>query len=237
MAVMDEFREEREQIKTASARVKWQYFKDYYLFWVLGGLFLAVVMGAFIFSVLRQKETVFYAALINLSPLESAETEVTEAFAETCLEDPGHEQIVLDTSIQLIAHGGEGTAPEGTDQPDVTDIMRYSYEEEEKLTLLVMTGGIDVIVTGQDVYEQFVPAGWFMDLTPILGQETVRELEAADRLLYAEGVPVGVRLDGASLLDDHYVYIGEGSPALYAGVVTGSQHTAASAAFMDFLRK
>ena len=30
MAVMDEFREKREKIRTASAKEKWKYFTDYY---------------------------------------------------------------------------------------------------------------------------------------------------------------------------------------------------------------
>ena len=97
MAVMDEFREERESIKTAPARVKWQYFKDYYLMWVLGGLALVIVVVSFIVSILRQKDTVFYAALVNLSPRETAESAVTETFSGQSLEDPRHQQIVVDT--------------------------------------------------------------------------------------------------------------------------------------------
>ena len=34
---MDEFKEEREKIKTASPEQKWKYFKDYYLKWVIAG--------------------------------------------------------------------------------------------------------------------------------------------------------------------------------------------------------
>ena len=43
MAVMDEFREKREKIRTASAKEKWKYFTDYYLVWTLIGLAVMTV--------------------------------------------------------------------------------------------------------------------------------------------------------------------------------------------------
>lgn len=234
MAVMDEFREERESIKTAPARVKWQYFKDYYLMWVLGGLALVIVVVSFIVSILRQKDTVFYAALVNLSPRETAESAVTETFSGQSLEDPRHQQIVVDTSIRLQALSEEPGEEEEFDPASVTDV-KYSYEDEEKLTVLVMTGSVDLLVTGQDVFEKYIPAGWYTDLREVLDEETLAAYEEADRLLYDRTVPVGVRMDEAELLTRQYVYAGEGEPSLYAGIIAGSQHADMAAEFLKFL--
>ena len=50
MPVMDEFKEEREKIKTASPEQKWKYFKDYYLKWVIAGGIGVALLISFIVS-------------------------------------------------------------------------------------------------------------------------------------------------------------------------------------------
>ncbi len=56
MALMDEFKEEREKIKNASPEKKWKYFKDYYLKWVIAIGIIILVLIVFTVDMLTKKE-------------------------------------------------------------------------------------------------------------------------------------------------------------------------------------
>ena len=56
MAVMDEFREEREALKNADAKTKWQYFLDYYKWYVIGGAAVLAFVISMIHSALTAKD-------------------------------------------------------------------------------------------------------------------------------------------------------------------------------------
>ena len=245
MAVMDEFREEREQLRTAPLKVKWQYFKDYYLLWTLGALLLIGIAAAFLYSVLTQKEEVFRAVLINRAPSMTAETEVEQAFADSFLTNPKREQIVIDTSIrmQLLTDGeetgempGDGTSAAEEAQNIAITGIKYTYEDEEKLMLLVMTGGADLLVAEQNLFERYVAAEWYQDLRGILDEETLASYKSQDRLLYSGDVPIGIRMDDSELFTTNYPDTEEHDTPSYAGVVNGCLHPDAAAAFLQFLK-
>jgi len=245
MAVMDEFREEREQLRTAPLKVKWQYFKDYYLLWTLGALFLIGIAAAFLYSVLTQKEEVFRAVLINRAPSMTAETEVEQAFADSFLTNPKREQIVIDTSIrmQLLTDGeetgempGDGTSAAEEAQNIAITGIKYTYEDEEKLMLLVMTGGADLLVAEQNLFERYVAAEWYQDLRGILDEETLASYKSQDRLLYSGDVPIGIRMDDSELFTTNYPDTEEHDTPSYAGIVNGCLHPDAAAAFLQFLK-
>ena len=249
MAVMDEFREEREQLRTAPLKVKWQYFKDYYLLWTLGALLLIGIAAAFLYSVLTQKEEVFRAVLINRAPSMTAETEVEQAFADSFLTNPKREQIVIDTSIrmQLLTDGEEtgdgasagataGTSAAEEAQNIAITGIKYTYEDEEKLMLLVMTGGADLLVAEQNLFERYVAAEWYQDLRGILDEETLASYKSQDRLLYSGDVPIGIRMDDSELFTTNYPDTEEHDTPSYAGIVNGCLHPDAAAAFLQFLK-
>ena len=156
MAVMDEFREKREKIRTASAKEKWKYFTDYYLVWTLIGLAVMTVSIAFLYSVLSQKEDALYVSLVNFAPLDSAENRVEKAFSELALDDIRHSKITIDTSESIAAGMREDDMEqENADDPSLSEIMKYSYEDEQKLATLAMTGSMDMMITGEDVFMKY----------------------------------------------------------------------------------
>ena len=239
MAVMDEFREEREQIRTAPLKVKWQYFKDYYLLWTLGTLLLIGIAVWFLFSILHQKEDRFCAVLVNRTPALTAETEVEQAFSEAFLENPKRERIVIDTSIhmQLLT---EEELESGPDEASAQDIaitgIKYTYEDEEKLMLLVMTGSADLLVAGQDLFERSAAAEWYQDLRTVLDEETMEMYRQQDRLLCSGDIPIGVRMEDSDLFTENYLSTETDGAVPYAGVVNGCPHPEAAAAFLQFLQ-
>ena len=236
MAVMDEFREKREKIRTASAKEKWKYFTDYYLVWTLIGLAVMTVSIAFLYSVLSQKEDALYVSLVNFAPLDSAENRVEKAFSELALDDIRHSKITIDTSESIVAGMREDDMEqENADDPSLSEIMKYSYEDEQKLATLAMTGSMDMMITGEDVFMKYAMQEYIVGLDQVMDSERLKQFEDAGRVLYIDKKPVGICMDDAVLLKENYVYDGKGSPSIYAGFVIGAAHTEMALRFIQFL--
>lgn len=222
MALMDEFREEREQIKTAPLPKKIQYFKDYYL---IPTVFIAFVVTV---AILVLKSTIFrraeslYVCMVNFAAAEQAEENVTEAFEKTALSDK-KDYIVVDSNTYIAVDEEE------------SDLIKYSYVDEEKLVAMVMSGSLDFLASGRDVVERYMEQDWFDDLTGILDPELLRKLEEEDRILYKGNVPVAVSLEESALVRDNFVYRGKEGEALYGGFPAGSQRRELAAGFLKFL--
>ena len=73
-----------------------------------------------------------------------------------------------------------------------SDLIKYSYVDEEKLLAMVMSGSLDFLASGQDVVERYMEQDWFDDLSGILDPDLLRKLEEEDRILYKGSVPVAV---------------------------------------------
>jgi hypothetical protein len=226
MPVMDEFREEREQIKNASPEKKWQYFKDYYLKWVIGGAIGVALVIWFIVSMVTKKDEVLNVLFINFAELDTADAQIEQPFTEQFVQNPKKEMIILDASSH-IAVG---------DVSDNMAMVKYTYQDEERLMALAYTGGIDLMISGQDVIERYTEAGWFVSLTDVLDADTIAAYAAEDRVLYYEEIPVAICMDTAELFNANYVYNGEGTPSLYAAFGGGSEHVALAVEFLKFIQ-
>ena len=65
MPVMDEFKEEREALKHGTLKQKWQYFLDYYKWFVIVGVLILIFAGSFLYQLITRKERAIFAALVN----------------------------------------------------------------------------------------------------------------------------------------------------------------------------
>ena len=222
MAVMDEFREEREQIKTAPLSKKIQYFKDYYLIPTLFTVFVVTVAVLVLKSTIFRREESLYVCMVNFAAAEEAEENVTEAFEKKALSDK-KDYIVVDSNTYIAVDEEE------------SDLIKYSYVDEEKLLAMVMSGSLDFLASGQDVVERYMEQDWFDDLSGILDPDLLKKLEEEDRILYKGSVPVAVSLDGSALVTGNFEYRGKKGEALYGGFPAGSQRRELAARFLDFL--
>ena len=222
MALMDEFREEREQIKTAPLSKKIQYFKDYYLIPTLFTVFVVTVAVLVLKSTIFRREESLYVCMVNFAAAEEAEENVTEAFEKKALSDK-KDYIVVDSNTYIAVDEEE------------SDLIKYSYVDEEKLLAMVMSGSLDFLASGQDVVERYMEQDWFDDLSGILDPDLLRKLEEEDRILYKGSVPVAVSLDGSALVTGNFEYRGKKGEALYGGFPAGSQRRELAARFLDFL--
>ena len=222
MAVMDEFRKEREQIKTAPLPKKIQYFKDYYLIPTLFTVFVVTVALLVLKSTVFRRAESLYVCMVNFAPGEEAEENVARAFAERALSDR-KDYITVDSNTYIAVDEEE------------SDLIKYSYVDEEKLMAMVMSGSLDFLASGQDVIERYMEQDWFDDLTGILDPALLKELEEEGRILYKGSVPVAVSLDDSALVRDNFVYRGKAGEALYGGFPAGSTRRDLAERFLEFI--
>ena len=101
MAVMDEFREERDAfLKNGTKKDRIKYFWEYYRWHVIVTVCVLVAVGSFIYSNVTRKDTALYAVFLNTySPDE--ENTYSAGFAETAGIDLNEYEIIMYTSMIL----------------------------------------------------------------------------------------------------------------------------------------
>ena len=223
MPVMDEFKKERETMKHASFSKKLEYFKDYYLVKTLLILFVAILGGSYLHSVLTAKKTALYVTLVNFTAMKESDDELLQPFAEQSI-NTRRERIVLDHSSYISSDKNEA------------DFVKYGYEDEQRLFSMVMTGEIDLFITGEDVIDRYAQQEWFDDVRSILSETEYAALEQENRILFRNQVPIAIQMNTDSILTEYYYYNGKPGVTLYAGFPAGGAHQKLGAEFVRYLQ-
>lgn len=181
MAVMDEFKEEREQMKQAPFKKKWEYFWDYHKTHVIVGIAVVFFLGTFIHDALTQKETVFMAAFVDCV---SDETK-TDTYAQEIMElmeiDSSSETIVLDTRF------------------DVSGVNTTDASSTEVLMVRIAAGELDTLLSGETVFGRYALSEIYYDLREVLTPEQLAYYE--DSFFYVDNAALEYDLTDASELD------------------------------------
>lgn len=220
MPVMDEFKKERETIRHAPLSKKLEYFKDYYLMKTLLILFVVIVGGSYLFSVITRKETALYVTLVNFNLTQESSEPMIEPFAREHI-NTRKQEIVIDSSSYISSDKNE------------INFVKYGYEDEQRLFSMVMTGEIDLFITGEDVINRYAEQEWFDDLHTILNASDLSELE--NRILSHNGIPIAIRIDETSILNKYYFYNGRQGETLYAGFPAGGKNRELAYQFIQYL--
>ena len=222
MPVMDEFKKERESIKHAPFSEKLQYFADYYLLKLIVILFFGGVLISILVSALSQKAPALYVAMVNFNSLKESDSALWEPFAAEHI-NTRRETIVMDHSSFI-----------SSDENEI-NFLKYGYEDEQRLFSMVMTGEIDLFISGEDVIDRYVQQEWFDDLRHVLSTETLNRFEQQGRLVYRNEIPIAVTMDDSDLLKEYYFYNGRQGEAICAGIPAGSMHHELAEQFMIYL--
>ena len=75
MAVMDEFKEEREALKNGTPKQKLAYFWYYYKWHVIIALVVIIMIVSFVKQLTDRKDPAFYAVMLNASLLDQITSE------------------------------------------------------------------------------------------------------------------------------------------------------------------
>ena len=81
---------------------------------------------------------------------------------------------------------------------------------------MVMTGELDLFITGEDVIERYAEQEWFDDLHAIVSESVFEQREKEDRVLSYKGIPIAVKITESKRLSEYYYYNGKQGVELYA---------------------
>ncbi len=240
MPLMDEFKEEREQIKHRSFQERCSYFWDYYKWHVIGGIAIVALLGSLLYTFLTKKDTAFYAVLMNMSPSLTAES-YKEGFAEFAGIDLEKYRIDFDSDMHL----------------DLKARDNATISTTQKMMVYVTAGDIDVMVSDTVGMNQYAYTNVLMDMREFLSAEDYKkyepyfyymdrslldDAETAEReILYpedpsdpgsmADPVPVGIRVNDCTALNSAYFF----SDHQYFSVIANSSRLEMAHAFLDYI--
>ena len=250
MAVMDEFKEEREALKNGTPKQKFSYFWYYYKWHVIISVIIIGMLVSFIYQYVNRKDTAFNAVLLNASLLDQMSSEqpdfITD-FAEKEGINLNTSDITFDTSIRIVE--------DSMDETSVTST--------QKLMVYVAANELDSMITDFDSFQKYANSSLFYDLRDILTEEQIQTLEpyfyyvdrevvlaieaANDDLntdytpeypdpLHPEEmqdpVPVGICLTDCKDLTDNYYFRGDG---IVMGIYANAKHADTAVDLAEYL--
>lgn len=250
MAVMDEFKEEREALKNGTPKQKLAYFWYYYKWHVIIALVVIIMIVSFVKQLTDRKDPSFYAVMLNASLLDQITSEqpdfVTD-FAEKEGIDLNTSDITFDTSIRIVE-----------DSMDETSIT-----SSQKLMVYVAANELDCMITDFTSFQKYANSSMFHDLRDILTDEQIQALEpyfyyvdrevvlaieaANDDMntdytpdypdpLHPEDmqdpVPVGICLTDCKDLTDTYYFRGDG---IVMGIYANAEHVKTAVDLAEYL--
>lgn len=261
MPVMDEFKEEREALKNASFKEKWQYFLDYYKWYVIGGGLTLLLVCIFIRDVATAKDYALYGTFINAYAFqnedgsEKAQALMDEMAARLEIDTEEYE-VGIDSSLTI---GGSSSV-------DVTGMTasEVSYQSEQKLMVYIAAGDLDFIAADSTTFLQYATNETFFDLREVLSPEqqekyepyyyyvdmaevntaneasqngtfdsyVPREYDPLDPSTCLEPVPIAVCINNSPKVMDAYYFREEIVPM---GIVVNSSHVEDAVMFLDYL--
>ena len=227
MAVMDEFKEERANLKNKSLGKKIGYFWMYYKWYVLGTIFAVTVISAMLYSILTQKADAIFGIVLNGAPT-IYEEDFVNGFIEYAAIDTEEFNVSFNSSMRMNS-----------------SMDTNSMGSAEFITVYTYAGDMDFMVADPWAFTHYTYNGIFADLSTLLDEQTLQELDG--KILYMdaslmaeivqlhkegkstddmplpnpfnpeemkEPVPIGIDISSYSAFMDAYYY--EGGTAYFA---------------------
>lgn len=174
MAVMDEFKEERANLKNKSLWKKISYFWMYYKWYVIGILLAVVIIGGAIYSIATQKEEVLFGITLNGAPTMYEEGFVN-GFTEYANIDTEECKVTINSTLR----------------------MNSSYSSEsvgasEFIMVYTIAGDMDFAAMDPWGFTHYAYSSIFTDLSTLFTEE---ELERLDGMVYYMDAAVARRIE------------------------------------------
>lgn len=180
MPVMDEFREEREALKNANFKTKWQYFLDYYKWPVIITAAIVISVISIIYTIITAKDYALNGYFLNTY----ADTDKSEAFQEILCEDLGIDSskymIYIDSSLNFT----RGSFDEST------------YASSQKIMATMAASDTDFLAADEDAFAYYATTDTFFDLREIYTDEELTEY--SEYIYYIDMDAVRARSEAAA---------------------------------------
>ena len=162
MAVMDEFKSERESVKNEPFKKKVAYFWTYYKWFVIIPLIIIIGITSYIYHIVTDTDTVLNGILLNTNSLESDSSNLIDGFYEEQQIDQKLYDISLNPSLSYY--------------PDSQNASS-NYTTLQALMAWSSSGAIDFISGDMSAMKDLAYKGYFVDLTTVLSAEQLTTCE------------------------------------------------------------
>lgn len=246
MAVMDEFKEERDSLREKPLKDRLHYFWDYYKWHTILTLLAVIIGTALIRDIVTRKESALFALLLNAYPISDDADDFKGRYAEYAGIDTDAFDITFNSTLRM----GQ--------EPD-----EASMNASQMIMVHVAARDMDVMTMDTPYFSNYAYNGTYMDLRDILTPEQIAAYQ--DRLFYMDGavmeeldkaredpsadilieypdhsdpsamsdpIPVGISLKDCDRFDEYYTY---GKEEGFLGVVTGCPHIEHALSLIRFL--
>lgn len=158
---MDEFREERENLKNASFQKKWKYFWDYYKLHVVIGGFVAFFVISMAHSILTAKDNAFFGYFLNCYAEDEQNVAFVTDFAEAAEIDLKEYEARIDTTLQYTP----GSLDENT------------YTSSQKVMVTMAASDVDFLAADSAAFTYYATSDSFYDLRELFSEEELEKLQ------------------------------------------------------------
>jgi len=158
MAMMDEFKEERESVKDKPFKERLAYFWYYYKIRTCAAIFALILLIVFTVDIINNKEYAYYCTFVN-SYTYNEETGFMDEFAKTTDIDLDEYAVYLDDAMRFSLDGYDQT----------------SMAMLQKFVSMMFAGDIDNVVMEKDLYTNYAKSKTFMDLRDVLTEEQLEK--------------------------------------------------------------
>lgn len=250
MAVMDEFKKERQEaLANASFKEKLSYYIYYYKWYVIIALLAVIAIVYTVHAVLDQKESALYVSLLNTVELDGA-SEYNQSFVDASGIDTQAQDITFDSNLYI----------------DINSMDETTMASSQKLMAYLAAGELDVLLTDADTisnysyqddfltmeefltpeqYEKYEPYFYYIDLAAMEEWNTI--LDNPDNLFLdysydfpdprkpeemKQPVAVGIFMDDCTGLKDAYHFRSE--DVVFA-IFGNSTHLELAQQYLDYL--
>lgn len=164
MALMDEFREEREKVRNGTWKQKLAYFWEYYKWYVIVPALIIGFVGSTIYQKVTAPDIILNGVLLNVYSMEadSGTQKVIDEFSKEKNIDTKEYEVTLNTSMHYTADDTSGTA---------------NYESVQALMAWTAAGTVDFIGGDHASLTKLAYNGYFVDLRKFLNKDELKKYE------------------------------------------------------------
>ena len=179
MPLMDEFKNERESIKTAPFKKKLEYFWIYYKWWVIGGAAAIAILISLIVTITKNKKDVVYVAMVDIveNPRGNIEQTITIPFLTAHDYNTKKNTVNFNTEFLFSAAGASEKTVSGSPSYENTK----GFSGRESLAIYIAAGDVDAICGSDDWFNNYAYNDFFIPLEDYL---TPAELEKYKDSIY-----------------------------------------------------
>lgn len=203
MPLMDEFKEERDEIKNAPFKKKWDYFWEYYKWWAIGGILALIAIAMFVRSILTRKEEVLYVALINAAEVLGGDVDsnLNEPFLTAHDYDPKKYKVSFDADFKMNISGAAHAESASVTSAYIDYVSTTaSASSQQTLSVYVAAKSVDLLAGSENWFDEYAYNGFYLPLADIFTEE---ELEKYSDCLYYIDYAVKDRYNEATQNQDY----------------------------------